>query len=208
MLKLFIFCSFLIVILSNPICGDGEFLEAYSVTLATKVCKPCPANCTTCYSSTTCTGCLATHFLYTNGGKTICELNASLPTGCAASTDQKACTACLTGYFMNTSKKCVATTFGAKCSKWKEADKETCETAGSGYFLKDGTPTACSTNCGTCTAADACTTCKTGFYLKADKTCKAVTATVLCKTWKNQDAEACDTCEAGFQAIATKCYSD
>ena len=176
MLKIVIFCSLLGLILSDITCDEGEYLT----TATTKTCQGCPANCTKCSSATVCTGCISGYFLYTNAGKTICEKNESLTSNCAASTDKTTCTACASGFFLNSKNNCTAATFGAKCAEWEKADTETCKTAAAGYYLKDGTPTACSANCNACSAT-ACTACKTGYYLLANSTCKATTA--LCKTW-------------------------
>eukprot|EP01022_Parablepharisma_sp_SALTPOND_P020107 TRINITY_DN356_c0_g1_i6.p1 TRINITY_DN356_c0_g1~~TRINITY_DN356_c0_g1_i6.p1 ORF type:complete len:1096 (+),score=69.50 TRINITY_DN356_c0_g1_i6:1905-5192(+) len=196
-------------------CADGYYLNNYA-------CTGCASSCAKC-TKDACTDCVAGYYMSADKVCTQC------PEGCATCSSETVCTACKSTYYLSGSecKSCTATQGAQDCN------------CGTGFFW-DATAlscTACIEGCATCSDAEACTTCKTNYYLDngvclkhKGEHCDTILPLGTCKTcnvgtyYKNEDntcndcsvipnckicdsTPKCTTCATGFYVNEGNCTS-
>jgi len=169
---------------------------------ACKACSTLNSDCLTCTDVNTCSTC--TVGTYADGAK--CYNCKNLDKNCGKCSNSTFCTECSGGFYAHTDGKCVACVEGCtSCTSALDCISTACKI---GTYYKAGaegeanTCVACSslnTDCLTCTAADACTTCIAGKS-PAAATCVGCNVD-FCKTCATPTA--CDVCMVGYYKDAT-----
>ncbi|ESU39965.1 Variant-specific surface protein, partial [Giardia duodenalis] len=198
-------------------CQDGYYK-------AGNVCTPCTDTCATCTAADTCTSCPEGKYL--NGNQCVAKGSCGADKyedddsmTCAACSTLNGCTACALG---DTGKpQCSAC--GASNKLKVELDgtitcvaEAQCATNGQeGTHFMDKANSVCVLcgnvtgsgtdqgidNCMTCTRTGSdkpvCNTCKEGYYLDSDGSCKVCTG-ANCATCSKDDLTKCSTCKPGY----------
>ncbi|ELP90856.1 protein serine/threonine kinase, putative [Entamoeba invadens IP1] len=166
-------------------CQIGTYYDSYYGK-----CQSCPYECTSCTSSSTCSGCKEGYYL--SGAS--CVLCNSTMTGCLKCGGSGQCTFCSQHYRLLDSGTC------SSCpSKYQTTGVDECSNMNyprncmSGYVDPYDYCQKCPDNCHTCTTNDqTCNSCKPGFYF-SNKACHACSSNCEFCT-----SSTCERCKEGY----------
>ncbi len=222
--------------------GRGQtnpaFLGSDFVPPETHFVQQCAEHCSSCNQENgVCSGCDTGYTLqnnkcilascpagkYLNGSE--CSSCSSAISGCSTCTSATNCTLCSSSYFLSNGN-CVTCPSGYTCNGKDAVCTRTCS-AGQ-YLTSSCTCTACPTGCTSCTGANECSACASGYHLKngvcvanctgvtcasganpvsGDKNCCCVAETPTIANCATQSGSTCTKCNSGYYLSGNTCVS-
>lgn len=205
-------------------CGQGFFVNS------NQVCQACSSFCLTC-SNLGCNQCMPG---YTLTSTFTCQPNCKTPCATCSASNSRACTSCLAGYTYNPSTSscnpittcsggCVVCPFNyvlsnqqclqcgnTACARCSPNALSTCTACYDGYFVNQGSCSACPTGCQTCSNANNCLSCSSGYTAQV-QAISTQTKCIACASPCAQcvgNAETCTVCQSGYSLMGWKCMTN
>lgn len=168
------------------------------------MCKPCPYNCRSCSSQSSCTVCLDGYYLSSTPkpGSQACQPCPLNCLRCQNVNNIEKCSVCSEGAYLDTATQtCKACPLGAKSCQ----DSTTISECLVGYQRSSNALfcTPCPENCLACpVSTEVCTTCNTSYYLSSSKCLKCTIAN--CQTcYSISSQQYCSVCAVGYYRQST-----
>lgn len=205
-------------------CGQGFFVNQ------NQVCQACTPFCLTCTSL----GCNTCNPGYTLTSTFTCQPNCKSPCATCSSSNIRSCTSCLAGYTYNPSTftcnpistcngGCVVCPFNfvlsnaqclqcgnTNCSRCSANALNTCTACYDGFYVNQGSCSACPAGCLTCSNPNNCLSCASG-YTSQVQAVSTQTKCIPCSSPCAQcigNAQTCTTCQSGYTLNGWKCVSN
>jgi hypothetical protein len=156
--------------------------------------------------TTTCSRCASTHFLKDGECVQACPAGTWLneltrhciecPVSCETCDDANRCTTCKDGFHLGFNFMC-ETCVKANCKVCTLTGSiHTCTECNDGFFKDvNGDCVSCANGCETCTAADQCTNCESGWFPLHTPASGSSVATTICTQCGIAHCDECDTAD-------------
>ena len=193
-------------------------------------CQACSSFCLTCTNL----GCNQCQVGYTLTSTFTCQPNCKSPCATCSASNTRSCTSCLAGYTYNPSTfscnpisncagGCVVCPFNyvlsnqqclqcgnTSCARCSASALNTCTACYDGYYVNQGSCSACPIGCLTCSSPSNCLSCSSGYTAQVQP---IVTQTicVACETPCARcigNPQTCTMCQTGYTLSGWKCVSN
>ena len=159
--------------------------------------KLCPPGCSDC-STGVCTACSSGYSF--DSTSAICYLCDAGCTYCSA-TDSASCTACSEGYFLSGISCLTCDINCITCS----GSASSCQNCMPGQYFNGTGCADCGRNCMNCTSSTTCTSCRKGFAVTGNGTCRGCSSS--CSSCAATDITTCTSCARYLELVSGECVS-